>query len=93
MELLSPKVNEGELHRLKEENENLKNKLQTQNYEIQSLKSQLKLATTLEETKRQSLNMKNASEMPRSSRGTRRELHKSKTFVTYGMSFDSKNDY
>jgi len=41
-----------EFYRVREENEGLKNKLQTQFYEISSLKSQLKLASSLEETKR-----------------------------------------
>ena len=42
-----------EFHKIKEDNESLKNKLQTQFYEINSLKSQLKLASSFEDTKRQ----------------------------------------
>lgn len=65
----------------------MKNKLQTQNYEIQSLKSQLKLATTLDEAKKQTLNLKASMDMPKSSRASKRELQKSKAFVTYGNLF------
>ena len=42
-----------EFYKLKEENDNLKNKLQIHTLEISSLKSQLKLANSLEDTKRQ----------------------------------------
>jgi len=41
-----------EFERLKEENEKLRSKLQTQAYEIGALSSQLKLVNTVEETKR-----------------------------------------
>ena len=61
-------VNLIEFYKIKEDNDNLKNKLQTQFYEINSLKSQLKLASSLEDTKRQPTareNMKKSSKFYR----------------------------
>lgn len=64
---------EDELEKVKDENEKMKAKLQTQSYEIAALNSQLKLASTVEESNKRGLNPQSTRDM-RSSRvmkGTR----------------------
>lgn len=87
MELLSPKLKNDEVGKLKEENDVLKNKLQTQSYEMQALKSQLKLAATLEDTKRPPLgntSRERDNNLSKSGRFSKKDLQKSKNSVVIG---------
>lgn len=85
--MLSPTKND-EVLKLKDENENLKNKLQTQNYEMQALKSQLKLAATLEDSKRPPIasmsSRENNPNLSRSQKLAKKDLQKSKNSIVFG---------
>ena len=76
---------ENKVEALKNENEGLKGKLETQIMEIQSLKSQIKLMSALDDTRKVSGNtQRDTTPTQRSSHLSKRDLQKSRLVSLHG---------